>query len=112
MVARGSARPDIIIADFNLPGGLTGLQVAADVRETLDREIPVVILTGDISTVTLREIARCGCVQLNKPVTADELTRIVRSLLTEFRGARLGVATKPPVEAARRSPAPPAAIAD
>ena len=26
LVARGTARPDIIVADFNLPGGLTGFR--------------------------------------------------------------------------------------
>jgi two-component system CheB/CheR fusion protein len=81
LVAKGKARPDIVIADYNLPGGLTGLQVVAGVRQTLHRDIPVVILTGDISTRTLREIARNDCVQRNKPVKAEELTHLIDSLL-------------------------------
>ena len=52
---------------------MTGLQVIAGVREALGREIPAVILTGDISTDTMREITRRGCVQRNKPVRAEEL---------------------------------------
>ena len=39
-------------------------------RETLHRQIPVIVLTGDISTETLRRIASQDCVQLNKPVKA------------------------------------------
>ena len=61
------------------PPGLDG------VREALGREIPAVILTGDISTETMREITRRGCVQRNKPVRAEELTHLIQSLLTEPR---------------------------
>jgi two-component system, chemotaxis family, CheB/CheR fusion protein len=82
-LARGAIRPDLVVADFGLPSGLTGLQVIAGVREAVGREIPAVILTGDISTDTMREIARRGCVARNKPVKAEELTHFIRSLLTE-----------------------------
>ncbi len=68
MVARGAVRPDLILADFNLPDGMDGLQVSATLRETLHRDIPVIILTGDISTGALKEISQQNCVQLNKPV--------------------------------------------
>ena len=81
LAARGVIRPDVIVADYNLPCGLNGLQVVAALRATLHREIPVIILTGDISSQTMREIAQQGCVQLNKPVRADELTRLIQSLL-------------------------------
>ncbi len=81
LVVRGAIRPDVVVADYNLPGGLNGLQVVAALRATLHREIPVIILTGDISSQTLREIAQQGCIQLNKPVKAEELTRLIQSLL-------------------------------
>jgi two-component system CheB/CheR fusion protein len=112
MVARGTTRPDIIVADFNLPGGLTGLQVIAGVRETLHRVIPVVILTGDISTGTLREIARRGCIQRNKPVKAEELTRLVASLLVEAQSPPPEVSAKRPPETARHSPSPTVFVVD
>jgi len=81
LVTRGPIRPDLIIADYNLPNGLTGLQFIGKVRERLHREIPVIILTGDISTVTLREIALQNCVHLNKPVKLGELTQVIQRLL-------------------------------
>jgi two-component system CheB/CheR fusion protein len=81
MVARGTVRPDLILADYNLPNGMDGLQVSAKLRERLHRQIPVIILTGDISTGTLRDIARQDCVQLNKPVKLKELTHVIQSLL-------------------------------
>ncbi len=108
LVARGDVRPDIVVADYNLPHGLTGLEVAVRLRETLDSALPVLIVTGDISTDTLRTIANAGCVQLNKPIRADELTRLVRSRLvaarqkpdetrTQARGKPTGDATTPTV---------------
>ena len=60
LAARGTICPDLIVADYDLPQGLNGLQVVAGLRETLGREVPAVILTGDISTSTLREIAQGG----------------------------------------------------
>ena len=69
-LARGTIKPDIVVADYSLPNGMTGLQVIARVREALGRELPAVILTGDISTDTMREITRRGCVQRYKPVRA------------------------------------------
>jgi two-component system CheB/CheR fusion protein len=81
LVMRGAVRPDLILADFNLPNGMDGLQVTAKLREKLHRPIPVVILTGDISTDTLRDIALADCVQLNKPVKLQELTQAIQKLL-------------------------------
>ena len=82
-------RPDIVIADYNLPGGLTGLQAVVRLRETLRREIPAIILTGDISTDTLAQDRQGGCLHLNKPANGEELTRLIRALLAETApGAR------------------------
>jgi two-component system CheB/CheR fusion protein len=86
-VARGTIRPDLILADYNLPGDMNGLQLAAKLREQHRREIPVIILTGDISTGTLRDIARQNCVQLNKPVKVKELTQVIQRLLPTPRPA-------------------------
>ena len=83
LAARGAIRPDLVIADYNLPKGLNGLQVVAGLRETLGHEIPAIILTGDISTDTLREIAQGGHLHLNKPVKAKELMDLIRRCLAQ-----------------------------
>jgi two-component system, chemotaxis family, CheB/CheR fusion protein len=87
LVAGGKIRPDLIITDYNLPKGLDGLQVVEKLRAQLHRRIPVIVLTGDISTSTLRDIARHECVQLNKPVRLKELTQAVQRLLPASRSA-------------------------
>jgi two-component system CheB/CheR fusion protein len=81
LAARGTIRPDLILADYNLPKGLNGLQLTAKLRKELHRDIPVIILTGDISAETLRDIANHNCVQLNKPVNLKALTKAVQDVL-------------------------------
>ena len=73
--------PDIIVADFNLPNGPNGVEVVAKLREKFQRAIPAIVLTGDISTQTLRAIAALGCTHLDKPVETTELMRAVANLL-------------------------------
>jgi two-component system CheB/CheR fusion protein len=81
MVARGSIRPDLILADYNLLNGADGLQITAKFRDKLLRRIPIVILTDDTSADTLRKIALQNCVQLTKPVRAAELSQTIQRLL-------------------------------
>ena len=60
LAARGVLLPDVIVADYNLPGDLTGAEIITRLRQSLRREIPAIILTGDISSDTLGKIAQCG----------------------------------------------------
>ncbi len=88
LIAHGTLRPDLILADYNLADGKTGLEAGAKLREELDRQVPVIILTGDISTDVLREVARRDCVQLNKPVKLAELSKAIQRLLPMSQAAR------------------------
>jgi two-component system CheB/CheR fusion protein len=74
-------RPDLIVADFNLPNGPNGVEVIAKLREKFHREIPAIVMTGDISTQTLRAIASIRSTHLDKPVEAVEVLRVVTNLL-------------------------------
>jgi two-component system, chemotaxis family, CheB/CheR fusion protein len=106
MAARGAIRPDLVVADYNLPQGLNGLQTVTGLRETLDHKVPAIILTGDISTDTLREIAQGGHLHLNKPVKARELIHLIRRCLAEPRPPAQA-STRRPAEAAVDGPRPP-----
>ena len=77
----GGARPDLILSDYNLPGGLDGVGTIARLRDTLGPATPAIVLTGDISTATLKRIARGDYVQLNKPVKPAELLVTIARLL-------------------------------
>jgi len=87
LVTRKEAQPDIVIADHDLPKGLTGLHVLARLREMLGDDLPALVLSGDISAETLSEIARQGYVQRSKPINAEELTRLAQSLLSRSNSA-------------------------
>jgi len=82
-VKRGKILPDLILSDYNLPGGMDGLHLIAKLRETLARQVPAVVLTGDISNDTLREIARQDCIQLHKPMKLRELSQLIQRLLPQ-----------------------------
>src|SRR6202044_2429053 len=88
-VARGAMRPDRVLADYNLPNGLNGVQISEKLSQVLDGRIPFIILTGDISTETLRNIALHDCVHLNKPVKLGELTRTIEKLLAKTSDRRV-----------------------
>ena len=81
LIDGGKLEPDIIVSDFNLPHDMDGLKVIATLRARLRRSVPAIILTGDISTETLRAIAQQNCLHLNKPTSLSQLTLAIRRLL-------------------------------
>ena len=94
-VRQGQMQPDVVIADFNLPGGMNGLETVAALRAILAKPVPVVFVTGDVSRQTVDEIARQGCLQLSKPVRADALIRVVGELLAQAPQPRAPIAAPP-----------------
>jgi two-component system CheB/CheR fusion protein len=81
MIEHETFRPDLILADYNLPNGKNGVEVVAAIRAKLHRPVAAMVLTGDISTETLQTIAKADCTLLNKPVKLDELALAVRQAL-------------------------------
>ena len=80
-----TGRPDPAAAERAriLPNGITGLEIIARLQARAQQTIPAIILTGDISTESLRDIAGHGCVHLNKPVRAKDLIRLIQKLLAK-----------------------------
>ncbi len=65
--------PDLIISDFHLLDGSTGVEAVATVREAFGRNIPAFIVTGDTSKMVQEARSTENCVILNKPVDTDAL---------------------------------------
>jgi two-component system CheB/CheR fusion protein len=105
LATAGTIRPDLVVADYNLPGGLNGLQGVASLRDTLGYKVPAIILTGDISTETLREIAHGGHLHLNKPVKGKDLIDLIRRCLAESQ-LPVQASARKPAEASRDGPRP------
>ena len=97
LIARRGISPDLILADYNLPLHLNGLQLVTALREAAHQDIPVIILTGDISIETLHDIALHRCVALNKPVRLQELTAVIQRQLSR-RPSAVHPRPPPPAE--------------
>jgi two-component system CheB/CheR fusion protein len=82
LIDEGKGRPDVVLVDYNLPGGMTGLEFTAKLRARLGADRQVVVLTGDISTDTLRAIALENCIPLHKPVKPEILARVIQNILS------------------------------
>ncbi len=81
LIERNAFDIGLVISDFNLPNGMDGLCVAAKLRARLRRPVPVIILTGDISTKTLRDITAQKCEHLNKPASLKEMVAAIERLV-------------------------------
>jgi len=103
LIARDTVQPDMVVIDYNLPGGLTGVQIMARIRDMLGHDLPSLILTGDISTGTLSEVVLRGYTHRSKPIEAGELTRIVQQFLAKPKPAS-GVTARQPTGTAAPNP--------
>lgn len=94
-------RPDLILADYNLPHGSDGLEAIAEIRSILGRKIPALVLTGDISSRALKNYAKQQIPHITKPTKLPELVAAIHHLLSHAQETNL---TKAPstAEAASR----------
>ena len=81
VLAAATVPPDIIVADFNMAYRTNGLQLALKFREKFAHDIPIVILTGDISSATLRRISQEHCQHMHKPASPRELLKVMHRLV-------------------------------
>jgi two-component system CheB/CheR fusion protein len=80
-IERAALQPGLLLTDYNLPNHMDGLELAAAVRLRLHRDIPVIVLTGDISIQTLNIVTDQHCRYLSKPVKLEELSQTIETLL-------------------------------
>ena len=73
---------DLVITDYNLPNGLNGLETLQRLQSQVGHSVPAIVLTGDISTNSLREVVSSGCQHINKPVRSADLVEMVQKLLS------------------------------
>ncbi len=81
MTSVAQRTPDLVLADYNLPNGPNGLELARMIRAATGRSVPALILTGDISTATLRAVTDAGCALLSKPAGLTDLREAIARLL-------------------------------
>jgi two-component system CheB/CheR fusion protein len=79
----------MIVSDYVLPGGMNGVETVAAVRTALGAQVPVIFLTGDIGSASLRDIELTGSVTLTKPVRPEVLLRAIQQLQPAAQPAEL-----------------------
>ena len=72
--------PDLIIADYSLPEGKSGLELIAALRSAFGSEIAAFLISGDTSPDRIREVRSSGLHLLYKPVTPMAL----RAMLVRY----------------------------
>lgn len=77
-----SITPDIIIADYRLPGSMTGVQAVAEIRRHLKREVPAILITGDIEIEKLQDVQESAIPFLHKPIQPGRLRTLMYHLLS------------------------------
>ncbi|MBW4050701.1 MAG: response regulator [Proteobacteria bacterium] len=74
-------RTDLLVTDFHLAGGETGVQVISRLREELGATLKAVLITGDTSSA-IKELAHDPNLRIvSKPVQAEAFLELVRVLL-------------------------------
>jgi PAS domain S-box-containing protein len=74
-----AAMPDVIISDYHLRGGETGLGVVNAIRGRLSARIPVIFVTGDTGKLTKDRVENAQF--LSKPIRAEELIAAIQAQL-------------------------------
>ena len=87
-VADRDRPPDLIVSDYHLAGGKTGIDVIEGVRRALSAEIPAFLVSGDTSPELLRHAHASGYHLLHKPVDPMTLRAMVSHALKEQQSAR------------------------
>lgn len=77
LMARSAEKPQIILADYRLPGAMDGVQAASALQRAAGHPIPTIVLTGESELSELREISELGYMVLRKPVRPAKLRKLM-----------------------------------
>ncbi|MGH8290448.1 MAG: ATP-binding response regulator, partial [Steroidobacteraceae bacterium] len=88
--ARRGPPIDVVVADYHLQQGETGMDVIAQVRALAGQTLGAVLVSGDTSS-TLRDIKLDDRLRVaSKPIRADELLALIATLLPPKREVKAG----------------------
>ena len=74
-------QPDLIICDYRLRDGETGVAVIDRLRSEYNETIPAMLITGDTAKDRLTEAQASGLLLLHKPVSNSKLRAAIASLM-------------------------------
>jgi signal transduction histidine kinase len=80
-LSANGGKPDLIISDFRLADGATGIEAIERLRAAAGAPIPAFVITGDTAPEHLREASANGFHLLHKPVSPMALRTTLNRLL-------------------------------
>jgi CheY-like chemotaxis protein len=80
-LSKEEGSPDLIISDFRLSGGKTGIGAIEELQAAFHARIPAFLVSGDISPALLGESRRRGYHLLHKPVDPMSLRTMLNRLV-------------------------------
>jgi len=85
--------PDLIISDYRLPDGRTGIEAIAQVRREYGAAIPAFLISGDTHPEPLQQARAHGLHLLHKPVDPMMLRAMVSRMLRKRAGGSAAAGT-------------------
>jgi two-component system CheB/CheR fusion protein len=79
--AQEMAQLDLLLTDYHLGQGESGLEVLSAVRERLGKRVKAVLITGDTSAAVRELRADTQLRVASKPIQAEELLEMLRELM-------------------------------
>jgi CheY-like chemotaxis protein len=74
-------KPDVVLSDYRLRDGRTGLDAIKEIRAVFGPDIPAILITGDTASTTIQAITQSGLYVLHKPVRPAALRSYLNHLL-------------------------------
>jgi signal transduction histidine kinase/CheY-like chemotaxis protein len=84
-LAACDGRPDLVISDYFLANGTTGIEVIDQLRAASGEAVPAFLITGDTTSERMREANASNLPLLHKPVSPMALRSMVNQLLRAAR---------------------------
>ncbi|WP_312524668.1 hybrid sensor histidine kinase/response regulator [Paracoccus sp. (in: a-proteobacteria)] len=81
LATMGEEPPDLILADYNLDNGDTGLAAITALREEVNLNVPAVMITAQRAPEITRACNEIGVPLLEKPIRREELQQLMHRIL-------------------------------
>jgi signal transduction histidine kinase len=85
-LAEREQRPDLIISDYHLASGKTGIRAIEQINAAFGSSIPAILVSGDTAAEPLRDARDRGYILLHKPVDPMRLRAVMHELLRDHDG--------------------------
>ena len=81
-------RPDLIISDYHLANGKTGIEAIERINAAFGASIPAILISGDTAPERLRDAKDKGYILLHKPVDPMRLRAVMHQLFMDHEDRR------------------------